>query len=209
MRNLSIYKTQIERISKKLKELKAIDKKLNIFGAKCHKYKLSRTIRLDKLKKIEEKYGVYLPDEYVAFITFLGNGVVGPNYGISSIENLLQPIYDEIEDGIFIDITKPSYFSSKEKLKDFREINKKIEDDDERDNHSYKILNGTIRISLGGCSISYYMIINGFNTGKILVVNEDCIECGFYDSNYDRLIGFLDWYEEWLDTSIEFCQNYK
>lgn len=40
MRDLSVYELQLKRISKKLQELKNLDKNFKRFGADIHKYEL-------------------------------------------------------------------------------------------------------------------------------------------------------------------------
>ena len=95
MRNLLVYTPQLERISKKLNELKDIDKRK--FGSSGNQYKLAEPISLDVLEKLEQKNKISLPDCYVAFITTIGNGGAGLAYGLYSIEKSLDNRNEEID----------------------------------------------------------------------------------------------------------------
>jgi hypothetical protein len=205
MRDLSIYQFQIKKISKKLKILKNKDKTFEIFGSSDHKYKLLKPISIQRLEMLEQKYNINLPDEYVAFITFLGDGGAGPFYGLYPIEMALKDteLIEDYKDDICSDITKPSIFTSKKELKEYQEMNEKIEDYNERYNNGVRALNGTLEINSQGCSFRNNIILNGPNAGKVFEFCGDMVEDIFF--NYDKFIGFLDWYERWLDNSIKNC----
>lgn len=178
MRDLTTYKPQIKRISKKLADLKNIDKSFEIFGSSTHKYKLSKPISIEKLEKIEQKYRISLPDEYVAFVTLLGNGGAGPYYGLGEVESSIS----WSKSGV--DINKQTMLVSNECVKEFliKCAIMAYEDDDEsygKIDETYKasnIYNGTISIASGGCDIDIRLIINGCNSGKRIIVLWDSLD---------------------------------
>lgn len=77
-----------EKVVDVLKKAKKIDKELNVFGASSHKYKLNPVTTIEKVEEFEEKYGIKLPKEYVNFLTKIGNGGAGPDYGLFPLERV-------------------------------------------------------------------------------------------------------------------------
>lgn len=78
-----------EEIEQILDCARAVDKKYELFGADTHKYKLNPPIEASFVRTIEEKYGFILPEDYFQFITEVGDGGAGPDYGIQSFTELL------------------------------------------------------------------------------------------------------------------------
>ena len=72
----------IERIRRKLGELQDADPKLWGFGATDHQYRLVPALDDAEVDRICDHFGIVLPDDYRLFITTLGNGGVGPGYGL-------------------------------------------------------------------------------------------------------------------------------
>lgn len=226
MRDLSRFELQTKRISEKLDNLKNIDRSFSRFGSKLHKYELSERISIEEVETIEKKYNINLPDEYVAFITTLGNGGAGPYCGLIDIESSIK--WSKLN----IDINKPSMLTSNECIKNFFYKCATIAHKDydklcEKIYETYKfsnIYNGTISIASGSYNIDIRLIINGCNSGKTttvlwdgfnliedLSINEDLFNYYFEKNlNLDKtLINFLDWYEKWLDTSVKKIQIKK
>ena len=59
-----------------------------IFGSSKHGYKLNPTVTQEEVRRFEARWHLTLPDEYVFFLTKVGNGGAGPYYGLYSLENL-------------------------------------------------------------------------------------------------------------------------
>jgi hypothetical protein len=70
---------QLERIKSKLEQLKHLGKELKLFGASSHEYTLNPTLTLEQIKVFEVIHKVDLPEEYVAFLTQLGDAVQAPS----------------------------------------------------------------------------------------------------------------------------------
>lgn len=91
--NINEYRESLEvacKISDKVSAIKQLDKRFEVFGAGFHNYNLNPTLTELEILKMESKLGVRLPAEYRNFLLLNGNGGVGPNYGLFSIEKSIE-----------------------------------------------------------------------------------------------------------------------
>ena len=65
-----------------------VDRQYKVFGAERHKYRLNPTVSPEEVARFEAKYHVKLPEEYVFFLTQVGNGGAGPYYGLYPLETV-------------------------------------------------------------------------------------------------------------------------
>ena len=70
---------EVERI---LEQARRIDPRLEMFGASNHQYRLGLPVDLTFVRSIEEEYHFQFPEDYVQFITEVGDGGAGPGYGL-------------------------------------------------------------------------------------------------------------------------------
>lgn len=202
---------QIDKIKTKLSELKSQDTNFKIFGSIKHQYKLNETKNESELASFETKYGILLPLGYRQFLMNIGNGGAGPFYGLESIENALC-----------VDLDKKDFNNQIDPGVDFPHIeawNMEFEDDEEhasligRDKIYFdkKWITGVLRICNYGCGVFINMVVKGPEYGNIWV-DERCNDGGIYpDQNFgnEHNIGFLDWYELWLDNSLIEISNQR
>ena len=78
------------------------DKTFEIFGASSHKYHLNETVSPAWVRKFEEQYQIKLPEEYVFFITRIGNGGASPYYGIAPLS------LDKKDEKCYKNLSKPN-----------------------------------------------------------------------------------------------------
>ncbi|MBT31014.1 MAG: hypothetical protein CMO01_15250 [Thalassobius sp.] len=71
---------KLSEIIEKLNYLKSIDKSLDVFGAKSHKYQLKPPTAVKTVSQIEQLYNFALPEDYKEFITKIGDGGAGYGY---------------------------------------------------------------------------------------------------------------------------------
>jgi len=77
---------EVERI---LEQAKSMDPKYEMFGVSRHQYRLNAPVDRAFVREMEEKYHFMLPEDYVQFITEVGDGGAGPDYGILPFGNFL------------------------------------------------------------------------------------------------------------------------
>ncbi|MCK5218134.1 SMI1/KNR4 family protein [bacterium] len=80
---------QISLIQDKLKRLKEKDQHYAVFGSKEHQYQMSAVLAKTELRAFEEKHGIALPSAYVDFLTKIGSGPAGPDYGLFTLDSIL------------------------------------------------------------------------------------------------------------------------
>lgn len=204
---------KIDEIKEKLKELKTLDSKYEIFGASHHKYAFNEPMTLDQLDEFETKYQVKLPTDYKRFLNKIGNGGAGPYYGIHPLSRNLGKFNPEnkFEN---LKLAFPHYRKwnwSKKILDRFEKL--KGDEDEEiaeffdtifwQQYGKEELTSGSLYISEYGCALRYLLIVTGADIGKIWFdqrADHDGIN-PVVDNNGKKL-DFYSWYLEWLDKSI-------
>lgn len=82
---MTMYTEQIKRIKEKISQLDKLDQDLEVFGADTHEYILNPVLSEKEVTQFEKEHQISLPKDYVAFITQVGNGGVGPFYGLQTL----------------------------------------------------------------------------------------------------------------------------
>lgn len=172
-----------------------IDKTREVFGASKHQYKLNPVVSMDNICKFESKYNIKLPEEYVFFLTMIGNGGAGPYYGLYMLENTnLHNEYPEsISKQAFInkDLTKEMWKIMMDKLEE--------SDDDQYDEIMEQVYAGLTIIGTQGCTYDNLLMINGSEEGKIVYIDWNLEpEYGPYFTH----MTFLEWYENYFREII-------
>lgn len=189
-----------------LNQAQCIDSKYELFGASKHQYKLNPPISASFVHEVEEKYGFTLPKDYFSFITEVGDGGAGPEYGIIPFGDFLekgvsagaekfmeayrqsvaypftprQMKTDEVED--FAITTREVYEQNPERFF----IYEKADDNDLCDTDGFLVL-GTY-----GCQWDFGLVITGEKRG--------CI----FDTDHEGAYGFVacsfyEFYRNWLE----------
>lgn len=202
---MALFEDQVQRIKDKLSQARKRDKDLTVFGASNHKYRINDPATAEKVSRLEEEYGIELPDCYKSFILQVGNGGIaylnsaaGPFYGIYPLgENIDELIGDNTEiylrnDCIIYPGMSDEYWQS---------LNVNIDNDDISDEdyekEKGKIFGGILPVGSQGCSYLHGIIINGRYRGRVVNLSADGQKPKFTFEN-----NFLDWYERWLDEII-------
>ncbi|XZE36087.1 SMI1/KNR4 family protein [Pirellulaceae bacterium SH501] len=80
---------RMERLAAKIAELAAKDIEMKTFGASTfghgHRYRMNPVLPIDDLANFEREYDVRLPKDYADFLTQIGDGGIGPYYGLYSL----------------------------------------------------------------------------------------------------------------------------
>lgn len=196
-----------EEILAVLEEARRLDEECEMFGASKHRYVLNPPIRASFVRGVEERYGFKLPEDYFYFITEIGDGGAGPDYGIDPFVSLVeqkgdsyaeeyaaayrqslareftprQMQADEVEE--FAIVTREYYEKNPKRYFVFDELF-------EGDNLCET--NGFLTLGTHGCQWDFGIIVSGERRGQIFDTDN---EGGF------GLVArsFEEFYQEWLD----------
>lgn len=207
---------KLNSIKHKINLLKKLDRNYTLFGAQKHQYKINQPISKEYIERFEATHNIKLPQDYIDFLTIIGNGGAGPYYGLEPIQNSLYNDLD-FKRRPLLDPGKPFLFTEPWNLEfqptvdeDENEEQYEIErlEFDER-YYDIEIRNGVLAISNFGCAISLNLVVNGADYGYVWT-DDRANDQGIYPSkefgNKNKLT-FLDWYELWLDNSLKEIQG--
>lgn len=209
---LQPYLPQIEIIKAKLQALKQFDIDEQLFCAKNHHYQFLPTLSLAEITELEKTLNVTLPNDFKAFLHYLGNGGAGLGYGIFSSEKLIS-CSDWYFDNAIAKMAIPSKFDENlteeewdntiypylfceelESLGNFTPAQIDIIHD-ERLGEFYS---GFLYICTEGCEADWALIVSGKYAGRMVYARSD----------YSKPIlapqkNFLDWYESWFEKAYK------
>jgi Leucine-rich repeat (LRR) protein len=200
---------RLSQIQDKLQELIKKDAKRKIFGAdkdsSGHGYHLNPIRPKLDLNVFESANQITLPEEYRTFITQIADGGAGPYYGLLSLERGIEEAkaYSTNENTPIENSFTTDFPVSKKETDKFMAYYSKCIKNGQDDAIKYmKIpvpLTGVIFLSDYGCGWSYFLVVKGELAGTIWF-HGDYLCPSFADG---KLWNFFDWYEDWLDNSLE------
>ncbi|GEM_PF-1947068 len=158
---------------KKLCELAGrADRKCEVFGAGKHRYRFSPPLSPEKLRETEEKYGVPLPEELAAFLTQVGNGGAGVDYGMFSLETIESYCLADNTDGSFCyEPDKPTIFERDDPDGFYLEQVRITESEDASQADctaaTREIIRNLLIIGTAGCTYDYFIVLAGRYKGMI------------------------------------------
>ncbi|NOT76264.1 MAG: SMI1/KNR4 family protein [Cyclobacteriaceae bacterium] len=196
------FDEQLSRIKTKLEKLKSKDKDLQVFGADSHQYEIDSPATLDDILEFENKYDVRLPEEYIAFITNIGNGGLsydgggaGPYYGIYPLGEFGYMQIDKES------MSSPSVINSgltQNNWEDMTAFSQGGVESIENDRKYKELFNGMMSLGTRGCSGQTMLIVKGDDYGRVAYIDQD-----LYLPSLPAANNFLDWYEQWLDENLK------
>lgn len=195
---------KVGRLREKLQRLRTLDSSLQTFGAISHKYRLGVPLAEAKLRYYEEQFGVVLPSGYRRFLMEVGHGGAGPFYGLFPLDSR-DPEFINMFGG---DLGKPfpwaSSFNPDEWERDHSIASLEGVEWDENGKYVGMFLPGALYLCHCGCAIRNFLIVCGPCEGEVWRDSQATGEgiVPEVDEHGNRL-GFLDWYEQWLDKSLQ------
>ena len=201
---------QMDRIKEKLKAAKSLDKELEVFGARSHKYFVGKPASNKEIDEFETDYHIRLPESFKSFLTEIGNGGIeyqnsvvgnsaaGPNYGIYKLGNHMDVLVDSSSGYL----QKEVVFDSGLNESGWIELCKNPDKNhtaEEFEKFKEKIYAGILIIGFCGCSGYQGIVLNGPERGRIVYVYDE-VE---YMPHFSKELTFPDWYENWLNDIID------
>jgi len=184
----------LRRIRAKLDELRVSDGGFDVFGATGHRYREALALDNAQLHLAEGATGVTLPDELRTFLQCVHGGGPGPGYGLRldvgcpCPELATRPfLYDNQATGDLL-LRRQTDRSA------WLPLTTESELDDE-----WPPRCGFVALADLGCDIYAGIVVTGEQRGLIWT----CADVGWIpEAQGKRQLGFLDWYETWLDNGL-------
>ena len=163
---------------KKLCELAGrADPKCEIFGANKHRYRFSPPLEREKLAETEERYGVVFPEELAVFLTEVGNGGAGVDYGMFSLAAIESyDLADTTGESFCYEPDKPTIFERDDPEGFYLEQTRIIAGGDGKSDEEYQaaclsakreIIRNLLVIGTAGCTYDYFIVLSGRFKGMI------------------------------------------
>jgi hypothetical protein len=172
-----------ESVLPRLEQLKAIDRQCQAFGAAKHKYVLRPCLSESEIAAVEHRLGISLPASLHAFYSSVGDGVVGPAYGLKPSTNLVGYLQTSLYPGI-------------EAIRRVAATRGIPPDSDGYFEAPRDVVSGLLSVIDEGCGHETCLITNGPSTGNVVYLSAD----GYVVETDQTLI---DIYNDWLDREIE------
>ncbi len=177
--------SDIQSLATKLEKLRRTDREYRAFGAGDpqwgHFYLLAPGLDEPQLAAFEQYHDTSLPADYRQFLQQIGNGRVGPYYGLIALENAAQGC---------------------EPKTPFPFPNEPIRLDESAQKHWDEAAPGVLRLCDQGCGYSSFLVVKGENYGMVW---NDYTAAG--DSLYPTGQTFSQWYEAWVDRVLAQLAN--
>ncbi len=211
---------RLQSIRPRLQELARLDPQFQLFGADTHRYQLAPPLAPDKVATFELSHGVRLPEDYRVFLLAVGSSGAGPYGGLNPPSDFQH--LNGLDAGFlstpfphrtaFNRFNAATYHASS---KEEKAVYSKRVEEFEKDEWVY----GTLCLSHEGCGMSDLLIVSGEERGAIWVddrynggglsplepnrtASQSRSRSMFLRVDSARL-AFLDWYEWWLDWSLQ------
>ncbi len=217
---------RLQSIRPRLEELARLDPNFRLFGSRTHRYHLSPPLTPDEVAAFELFHGVFLPDDYRAFLLEVGSEGAGPYYGLSPLGNFehAESASDEAHNFLVSPFPHRTQFNL---LNDeFRHRCAQASEEEEAalwsrfETEYFKDtwVFGTLCLAHEGCGMYDFLVVSGEERGSIWI-DDRCNNGGlsplqsnrFPDRTNENALflrvnaahtSFLDWYEWWLDWSL-------
>ncbi len=168
------------------------------YGANKHRFILNRPLPIEEIERFEQRHSIKLPNDYVEFITKIGNGGAGPGNGLHPLEKWNHDLNSIGQDFLKTPFPHIENWNIKG---DLGEKHENVENEYFNNRH----VTGAIRVSDFGCGINYIMVVSGIKSGTIWV-DDRCSDFGIYCSvakETNTAFTFTNWYIDWLEKSID------
>jgi hypothetical protein len=210
---------QFKRVKEKLHQLKCADINFEFFGSNGRKYTFAPVLTENEIVAFENKHNITIPEEYRLFIKEIGNGGVGPFYGLLSLE-------DNEDQTVNLDFDFPFVSEAPLSLEKYREYDERIEIAFQTGNASEEESLWDLKNSLldrdyqnatkgvtflchEGCGMFNVLILRGKEKGTVWWFNFSD-EVGVMPILHNgKGVSFFDWYEIWLDDSMKYLKGEK
>ena len=195
-----------EEILEILEQAHHIDPECELFGASGHQYRLNPPANLSFVRWVEERYNFRLPEDYFYFITEIGDGGAGPDYGICPFSHFMNrgssPGVDKFKEAFRHSLAEPfaPWQMQADQVEEYAIVTREYyERNPERyfiyeksDENALCDTDGFLKLGTHGCQWDFGIITTGERRGQV------------FDTDNEGAYGlvaysFDEFYQNWLD----------
>lgn len=165
-----------------------------------HRHKRRAPLSEQALAELEQSFGIELPSELRSFLQLVHSGGAGPGYGFH-VESDAKPLPQRARPFLFDTSVARDLIQQRLAGGEGRwgsATGPDEEEDDEAD--EWPPGPGFVPIAHMGCGVFDVLVTVGEQRGFVWSV-DNYSWCPAFDAK-GRQLGFLDWYEQWLDQSL-------
>ena len=216
-----------EKITRILTQARQIDANCEMFGADHHQYRLNPPVPESFVREVEEACGFTLPSDYRRFITQVGDGGAGPDYGIDPFRNFWKEGY--FQEDRFAEAHRQRYRRSLTRPFAPRPMTPEDQADsatgnpshyaahperyfiidppekEEEEEGGWWLTGGFLTLGTRGCQWAYGIALNGKHRGRVFTTDNEggyLLEAYSFEEFYRRWL-------EWLADTESFRQALK
>ncbi|MDE5950433.1 MAG: SMI1/KNR4 family protein, partial [Acetatifactor sp.] len=188
-----------------IEEAGRVDAGREVFGAEKHQYRINPVVNMAEIRRAEEERHVKFPEEYVFYLTKVGNGGAGPDYGLYPFEKVLaedrNPYLGQIfEQTVTTQLTKEQW---REHMRKLDELGESFETDTDYERYKSILFSNMMPIGTQGCTLDNMLMLSGGDADRIMYIDWDMEEDG---PPFDTGMTFLEWMEGYFEDIIDGCQ---
>jgi len=195
----------LELIHKEVEKLRKADPGCKFFGADHHRYQFNKCLSETSISSFEKMYNFSIPNEFKEFLLTVGNGGVGPAYGIFPLKDTFFDF--KLKDMPPIPVDKPFPYTepwNEEWINNIDWDHERPNDEIVKNYMNVSHISGTLQIAHYGHGCTYLLVVTGPEVGNIWFDGRADYggifpEC---EQNKPRL-SFLDWYFGWLQSRLQ------
>ena len=173
----------------------------DIFGATAphgHRYKREPVLSSEALNKLEQNFGVSLPEELKLFLTHIHGGGLGPGYGFYIYPDP-KPLTRRRRPFPFNSAMAAQVIEARTSGTEHWATLEMPDDSDDDDDDDYPAGAGFIPLTHHGCGVFDVLVTVGEQRGLVW-----CCDMNWFPiiSREGKSMGLLAWYEDWLDRCL-------
>jgi hypothetical protein len=192
--------------------------RVNVFGVEWHRFVLTEPLPEQLVRTFEQRHRVRLPEDYRHFITHIGNGGAGPDYGLFPLGyrdgNSGSRLQAWSEGDGFVGVLSQPFqldepWNDTSRMPDLNPTKGQQEECDrqmdafEARYWSASLMNGAFPICHRGCAIRLWLVVTGNEAGHIWRDGRADYTglAPLLLSDGSRAV-FSSWYSEWLEDCL-------
>lgn len=170
-----------------------------VFGERKHQFQLHNPLTTSEVEEFETKHGIQLPEDYRAFLIHVGDGGVGPYYGLKSLYE--GPVHvvtgdDPWPDYRWLSRECPLRTDLPPSEPEWLVALGGEDWEDRIDRNEWHPYQGSIPLCDVGCGYYFVLPLSGTSAGRVCGVMDPCCDPPLFLRHQT----FLDWYEAWMEA---------